>query len=347
MIEKTHITALRMERQHLTRKAEESEYPALYRDLQPGYNVYWNGFGEPPTLTYRAAFDDMEFNRQRQNSRKLIKGRFVGGNLGWIMPQDLALFACAYRKPLDKPTERQLILLELTQRDGPLSIQMMKEMTGMLVKEITPALHRLQEAFLIYEDQYDGGWDRGWYTFSEMFRDVDLTSYSRIGALKILLQRFAFRMVWFDSPMAKSFYKLPGKDIKTALNELVAEDILEELNGGFILRNDAALLRDKAGKLSPSVFALHKNDCLYRSQEHLLKDKWKRDGVETLYYLLIDGDIHGAAYGKFRYGLPDFPDLLVDLPPEEAASRRDEIIEAVKLISYGKAPERYNGAEIE
>lgn len=37
----------------------------------------------------------------------------------------------------------------------------MNEETGMLVKEITPVLHRLQEAFLIYEDQYDGEWDRG------------------------------------------------------------------------------------------------------------------------------------------------------------------------------------------
>jgi len=78
-----------------------SEYIALYRYLQPGYNVYWNGFGDPPTLTYRADFDDMEFNRERQKSRKLIKGRFVGGNLGWIVPEDLELFACAFRKPLD------------------------------------------------------------------------------------------------------------------------------------------------------------------------------------------------------------------------------------------------------
>ena len=39
----------------------------------------------------------------------------------------------------------------------------------MLVKEITPVLHRLQEAFLVYEDQYDGEWDRSWYRFEEMF----------------------------------------------------------------------------------------------------------------------------------------------------------------------------------
>ena len=39
----------------------------------------------------------------------------------------------------------------------------------MLVKEITPVLHRLQEAFLVYEDQYDGEWDRSWYRFGGDF----------------------------------------------------------------------------------------------------------------------------------------------------------------------------------
>jgi hypothetical protein len=48
-----------MERQHLTRTATQADYDALYRDLQPGQNVYWNGFGDPPTLTYRADFDEI------------------------------------------------------------------------------------------------------------------------------------------------------------------------------------------------------------------------------------------------------------------------------------------------
>lgn len=50
----------------------------MYRDLQPGQNVYWNGFGEPPVLSYRVSFDDIEFNRKRQRERKLVKGRFAG-----------------------------------------------------------------------------------------------------------------------------------------------------------------------------------------------------------------------------------------------------------------------------
>ena len=80
------IISLRMERQFLADiKANEEEYISLYRDTQPGQNLYWHGFGEPPLLSFRADFNDIEFNRQRQLKRQLIKGRFAGGNLGWIM----------------------------------------------------------------------------------------------------------------------------------------------------------------------------------------------------------------------------------------------------------------------
>ena len=96
-----------MERQHFIKKATEQEYIELYRDMQPGLNVYWNGFGQPPTLSFRASFDDIEFNRERQMKRELVKGRFAGGNLGWIMPEEMELFAALYRKPLIKPTWEQ------------------------------------------------------------------------------------------------------------------------------------------------------------------------------------------------------------------------------------------------
>ena len=87
-----NIITLRMERQFLTHKASEAEYIPLYRDMQPGQNVYWNGFGNPPSLSFRAGFNDIEFTRVRQVKRELIKGRFAGGNLGWIVPEDLEFF---------------------------------------------------------------------------------------------------------------------------------------------------------------------------------------------------------------------------------------------------------------
>ena len=104
-----------------------TSYEALYRDLQPGLNVYWCGFGQPPTLSFRAAFDDLSYNRERQRRRELLKGRFQGGNLGWVDRRDWELYAGLYRKPLERFSDRQRAVLELLEREGPLNIQLIKD----------------------------------------------------------------------------------------------------------------------------------------------------------------------------------------------------------------------------
>lgn len=344
------IISLRMERQCFIDKADEDEYIKLYRDTQPGQNVYWHGFGEPPTLTFRADFDDIEFNRDRQMDRKLIKGRFAGGNLGWIMPEDMELFLALYRKPLTKPTMEQLQILELIETAGPFNIQQIKEETGLLVKQITPVLHRLQEAFLIYEDQYDGEWDRGWYKFTEMFPEADPDKYTRLEALKIVLQRFAYRIVWFDTAMAKSFYRLPEKEIRLAVSELAAEGVLTASGLGYMRKSDAELLERYEPKDMSFVYAIHRNDFLYKAHEHILKGMVKKltEGLEydhePLQYLLIDGEFHGASVGHFRYGPYDLNDIVCDLP--DAERRKDEIVEAVRTVNFGKMPQRFMGKEL-
>lgn len=341
------IISLRMERQHLVNKADENEYLELYRDTQPGQNVYWNGFGEPPTLSFRAGFDDIEFNRSRQLDRRLIKGRFSGGNLGWIEPCDLELFAALYRKPLKNPNEIQLLILELIDREGPVNIQHIKEETGLLVKEITPALHRLQEAFLVYEDQYDGEWDRGWYKFSEMFPEAVPDRYTRNEALKTVLKRFAYRLVWFDIAMAKSFYKIPEKDIKQAVGELVSDGVLAAFETGYMLSTDAETIENYVPKTLNFVYAVHRNDFLYKSHEHILKEfaKGLTEGLpydcEPLQYLLIDGEFHGASVGHFRNGPYDLNDIVCDLP--DADRRKAEIIDAVRTVNFGNMPQRFMG----
>ena len=343
MMDRNKITALRMERQYLTRKAGEAEYIELYRDMQPGQNVYWNGFGNPPSLTYRVDFDDTEYNRERQRTRALIKGRFSGGNLGWIMPEELELFAALYRKPLDKPNARHAALLELIERE-PLTIQQMKEETGMLVKEITPALHRLQEAFLIYEDQHDGEWDRGWHKFEDMFPDADLAKYTRLDALKILLRRFAYRHVCFDVKMARSFYKVPEKDIKSAVAALTDEGVLTLMGDSFMLREDLDLLQSCTAAPPELIYAMHRNDFLVKSNEHWLKERYTHAYPDTLYYLLIDGEFRGVVGGKFRY-TPEVEDVVLDLPDDEASARKEDILQAVKLLCGTNTPiKRYQGA---
>lgn len=345
MIDTNNITALRMERQHLNKPASQAEYKALYRDTSPGQNVYWCGFGDPPSLTFRTDFNDIEYNRERQRTRELVKGRFQGGNLGWIESSDMELFACLCRKPLDKPTFAQQTLLDLIEREGPMNIQLMKEITGMLVKEITPVLHRLQEAFLIYEDQYDGEWDRGWYKFYEMFPNVDFQKYTKIEALKIILKRFAYRSVLFNTDMAKSFYKLPTKDIKTAIAELLNDGEVVEFESGYLLKSDCDLLQSTSFEINQSVFVMHRNDFLVKSNEYSIKEKYKHPEYDILQYILVDGEFRGAVLGHFKNGPYIIEDVIVD-PGLEAS--KDAIIQAIyRVNSRDDSPiKRYMGREV-
>lgn len=340
MLNMENIIALRMERQFLYPKAGTSEYDALYLDMQPGQNVYWNGFGDPPSITFRADFDDIEYNRRRQKNRTLIKGRFQGGNIGWIMPQSLELYAGLYIKPLQKATEVQLTLLELIEREGPMNIQLMKETTGILVKYITPALHRLQEAFLVYEDQYDGDWDRAWYRFGEMFPDANLTKYTRHQALMIVLQRFAYRHILFDVSMAKSFYRLPEKQIKTAVLELLEQGILVEYDGSYLLKADREILQSQQFFIHKSVFVLHRNDFLVKSNEHWLKEKYKDGQNDILQYILMDGEFCGAVMGHFKNG-----PYIIENVVTHVNNRKQEIIAAVYAVnsSVYSPIKRYKG----
>ena len=343
------LLALRMQRQHLTDPVDEAGYDALYRDMQPGLNLYWHGFGQPPELTFRADFDDVAYNRERLADRRLIKGRFAGGNLGWIGEEDLPLFAALYRKPIKGfMTDVQQTIMTLIERMGPLNIQQIKEETGYLVKVITPALHRLQEAFLLSEDQFDGEWDRAWYRFEEMFPEVELNRFSREEAIDTVLQRFAYRMVWFDTKMAKSFYRLPEKEIKVACARLAERGVFTAHGGGFLLTADlaelAALPEDAP---LPPVRAFHRNDFLVRAHEHELKNRFKPlyDALpydhDPQYYVMVEGKFRALSVGHFRYGPYEIHDIVCDSP--DMWAHKDAICAAVLRENEGSVIQRFMG----
>lgn len=329
-----NVIALRMRRQGLSEHVDKKEYNKLYRDLSPGLNLHWHGFGKPPCLVYRTDFDDVAYNGRRQLKRELVKGRFQNGNVGFIEAKQMELYACMYRKPYH-PDEFSDMLLHLIEREGPMNIQVMKEMTGLLVKQITPALHRLQEAFLLFEDQNDGEWDRGWYQFEEMFPEVDPTRYTRQQALERAVSGLFYRFVYLDAENVRNFYGLPKKDVVAALKAMEQDDRLTAWRGGWLTPEDKKLLEDKGYEPFRRVLALHRNDPLVRTQERRLKEiyKGKEKGSEVMQYLLIDGEIRGAVMGHFRYGPYDLHEIRTALSTDELRERLGEILEAVQEVN--------------
>jgi hypothetical protein len=352
MLKQRDITALRMIRQHLSEPCGRDSYDALFRDMSPVPTIYWCEPGSPPTLPLHTDFDDGLYNSKRRSNRDILKGRFAGGSIFYVTKDDLEVFACLYKKDMTDFSDIQLELLELLEREGPMNIGLMKEITGHLVKDIAPALHKLQEAFIVYEDQVDNEWDRAWYLFENEFPDVNLYRYQKTQALEILLPRFARLCVFFDEEMVKSYYRLPNKLITQTLSGMKEKGLLkeEELSGktGFILREDEVYLRGtEFPEAMPGVLLLQRNDFMARANADYLKEKYKSTW-DALYYLLIDGEFHGAVTGRFKFGPHIIEDIVLDIEESEKVSRREEIINAAGMVfNLEKSPvKRYDGKEI-
>ena len=299
-MENSAVDFLRMERQHFFKKATEQEYTTLFRASSPVLPPYWCCPGSPPVITFRALFDDSSYNFGLRSRRELVKGRFQGGNIAYVYQDDLELFSAVYRKktPLSFPETKILALLE---EEGPLTIRLIKEFTGLLVKEITPVLHKLQQKFLVFEDQSDNEWDRSWYLFTTEFPHIRLDRYTPQEAMEQILLRFAYLTVCFSLEMAKNFYRLSGKLLTAALESLCASHMLVKTEQGYIRPEDLPLLEKK--QWIPSlVIPLQRNDFFIKCQEPFLQNRFGTKEWNVLQYLLIDGRIQGALTGKFRNG---------------------------------------------
>lgn len=344
VILQNRFLSLRFSRQHFGRPADKTEYSALFRDVSPVNTVGWCEPGHPPSMPPHASFDDIDYNYGLRAARQLLKGHF-GGRVGYIAAEDLPLFACLYHRSVKRMTRDQQELTELLRTEGPLNIGSIKEITGYPVKKITPVLKRLQEAFILFEDQTDNEGDRAWTVFGDEFPDIDLNEYTKKEALVRILPRFAFRSVFFDEYSIMRFYNQPMKDIREALHELLSARIVSAaISGGqqgYVLSSDIPVLSESVIPPVPSsVIAVQRNDFIVRCAGYKTGSQW-----DTLYLLLVDGEIHGAVCGRFRFGPHDIEDIILDLPEDEIPRRKNEILDAVYTVfNPGASPyKRFNG----
>lgn len=360
-MDRSIINSLRLERQRLLVQANEDDYDELFRAMSPVHTLYWTEPGAPPLLMRRASFDDLSYNQARRAGRKILKGRYQNGSVGYVDERDLELYACAYRKGIPSLGFEDLAICDLLLKEGPMTINDIKRATGLFAKYIKPALLKLQQAFLVFEDQIDNDWDRAWYAFESEFPDVDPDRYGRTEAIEIIIKRFASLSVAACAESVKSFYGFNSAETGAAIKALAESGEISFLgdDGFFCLREDEEIVNGGgAAALPKKVFLLHRSDFWVKSEEYLLKKRFaygrrKRGDAEAadgdggapsdvLYYVVIDGEISGAVLGRFKFG----PHLVEDVVVAEGARcDRDEILEAVcEIFDKESSPaKRFNG----
>jgi hypothetical protein len=164
-----------------------------------------------------------------------------------------------------------------------------------------------------------------------------------------VLLRFLESHVFATVQQVKDWSGWSTNDVKRLLASLescglVVPAAVAGLGEGWLRVEEVQLT---AAPAPPTVFMLHKADPLVRSHATELKERYH--GAEVLQYLLIDGAFQGAVLGHWRIGPHDVEDIVLDLPAEERAARREAIIRAV---SWGYQPpfshiRRYAGEAIE
>ncbi len=338
------ILALRMERLGFNRRLDRDEYQTLFRFMSPVTPMYWSMPGNPPVIQHRADFSDFQYNDKLRSRREIVKGRFQGGSVGYVFFDELELFIALYKKDLGKITPKMDEIISLIEHEGPINVKGMKEVLGMYVKDITPILHKLQLAFIVFEDQRSVEWDRGWYVFEREFPELDFNRYTMNEALKIIIKRCQKLLVWFDVKMLENVYKLPKKILQNAIEELIHEKELQDLEiegvKGYISLLDYHQIHHlDLSQTSNQIFCMNKNDYYVKAMEHLLQNDFPKTDYEPMYYLLHQGEFIGAVYGKFRIRPDELEDVILKKDIENMSLRKDEIIKAIgKVADYSVSP---------
>ncbi len=324
------ILSERLIRQRLTLPlTREREYKDLFELLQPVAPIAYSYPGSPPSLIYRTVFDDESVADELRAERIIVKGRFTGSSVGYVLAKDLELYANAFCKPLKSNNSIHEEIIEAIKTLGATSPRLIREETGLLNKRMMPALHRLQEAFLVYEDQVDDSWDRAWNIFDKEWPEIKIDVGAKQTAIIEVVRRFLKIHVLATFEQLKDWSGLSIKILEKVLHkmELDGQIVMHQCKGlgeGWLNAQDNKI---KSQTIQPSVFMFHKMDILVRSHASELKRKF--GDREVLQYLLIDGAFQGAVIGHWRIGPHDVDDIHLTLPARKKSDLKEKILNEV------------------
>jgi hypothetical protein len=325
------VLAERMRRQQLAEPLETARgLPALVARLQPVSTGPFARPGSPPRLVHRTRFDDAVAADRLRRSRRLVKGRFQAGGVGYVLAGDLELYANAFRRPLARPNERQRRVYDAVRSAGPLTPRQLREESGLLHKQVMPALQRLQEAFLVYEDQVDDDWQRSFYDFASEWPEVELADERTARARAEVLERFLQSFVFATTEQLRDWSRWPARALDAVLSGLETQGRVRARKVAGLGEGWVPAADDAPDACTPpsGTWVLHSGDPIVRA--HASELERRLEGREILQYLLIDGALSGAICGHWGFRPYDVEDVVVELPARERSRRRAEILAAVR-----------------
>lgn len=347
-MKRSSVLYLRLQRQFLLEKAKEMDYEYLFRQLSPVQTLFWIEPGSLPEIQYRCDFNPEMITDMFRHDRRILKGRFQGGNVGYVFSDEFPLYMAAYRKEIKTMTAEDVMVLDIIKEKGEASTGLIKSETGLLAKEVSKSLQKLQKAFIVLENQLSKDDERPFSLVEESLSHMNLTQYTKEAAMDEVIRRFIYMNGSVTKEMIKSFTKFTNKDIDGSIERLAVENILVNVDNEFILAEDVDKVEGIINEVQDQLYIMDNNDYMVKSHELILKDMFGKSKYKTLHYIMYNGEFIGRVLGFFRFGPNDLEDVEVLLDNEISLELKESIIDAIDLVYEGQenSVKRYRGVEI-
>ena len=347
-VTRSQLLAFRARRQYLSPEARgrtPEDVLAILRALQPFPPIAGSMPGSAPHPRSRiVGYDDAWSERWRAAGR-LIKGRFMNGNIAYVTKADLVLYAAAFRRPLRDPLSRpERRIRGLLEQYGPMPKSTLREMVAIERGRFDRALTSLNRAFEVMEIQRQVDWDSPWDLSRNAYPDADPAAWEQIDAQAEVLRRFtrAFGPATVTQMASWSGWNL--RTIDRLLDHLLAHHIVRiEIEGEeeptYLASEDSEELID-APPVSRFVVVLPTNDPFVMPQWSLLRTRYRPYPLPYCYcVVVVDGKMVGAAWGHYKRRFIHVEELSLEPTIVRDPHRADEVL--AQLESYlgaGQAP---------
>jgi len=341
-ITRLQLLAFRARRQHLASEARgrtPEDVFAILRALQPFPPIAGSMPGSAPHPRSRVLGYEDDWSERWRAAGRLVKGRFMHGNIAYVVDDDLGLYAAAFRRPLRDPLSQSAHrILELLEQYGPMPKSALREMVGIERGRFNRALTALNRAFEVMEIQRQVDWDSPWDLGRRAYPDADPAAWEQTAAQAEALRRFTQA---FGPATVTEMASWSGWNQRTArklLDHLLAHNtvVRVEVEGAeepAYLASEEIEALTAVAPVSKFVLFLPTNDPFVMPQWPRLRTRYRPIPLPHCYgVVVVDGEMVGAAWGHYKRRFIHIEELSLEPAIVHDPPRVDEVL--TKLESF-------------
>jgi len=345
----SQLLAFRARRQYLApdvRRNTPEDVFGILKELQPFPPITGSMPGSAPHPRSRVVNYQDEWSQQWRAAGRLIKGRFMNRNVAYVVDDDFALYAAAFRRPLQEPVpDTAFQILEILEQDGPLPKPLLREFSNLERNYFERALKSLNCAFEVMEIQRKVDWESPWDLCRRAYPNADFDSWEQSEAQAEVLRRFTKAFGAATLVEIADWSGWPQRTIQNLIdNLLMRHDIAPvEIEGqekpAYIADEDIDALGNTQ-PLEPFLVVLPPNDPFVLPQWSHLKKQYQSYRLPYCYgVIVLNGEIVGAAWGRYKRRYIYIEDLSLASGIINDSQQIDEILATLEShVSAGSVP---------